>query len=125
TNVLYNLENVLNMRLSKTMKKILVVMLKDSDEWWQPLDIVKAIKPEYQSKKYLYDREFYRILSTLAENGYLIKEKRPGPYKGRRIFKLSEKGKEKALQIKQQVTSFMEEWQPIIEEAMKKEKGSQ
>lgn len=108
-----------NVRLSKTMKKILVAMLKDTESrWWTPIEIARLAKPEatYGSGRYLSDPSVYRTLSTLAREGYLAKEERPGPYQGTRLFKLTEKGRETALQIKTEVQSFIREWRDLIEE---------
>jgi len=106
------------MRLSKIMKKVFVAMLKE--EWLTPLEIARSAKPKaihgFSRRRYISDSSIYRTLSTLAREGYLVKEERPGPYQGTRIFKLTEKGRQKALEIKREVQNFIEEWRNLVQE---------
>jgi len=113
------------MRMSKMAKKILLVILCKKPprvgrysfgEWWSPIQLAYYVKPSAvgRSLKHLYDSSIYRCLSGLVRDGYLEKDRRIGPYQGCYVFRLTEKGRDKATSLREEITTFIKEWEPLI-----------
>lgn len=103
------------------MKKILLAMLrenpKDSEGWWKPKELAVILIPQFAYGRLLFlkmESNIYRPLRKLLKEGLVMKSFRRRGNMGLIAYRLTEKGRNVALHLKEQLIKSMQEWRPLI-----------